>query len=79
MRKLFTLIAVVTVIFLQAGHAYCGVSKTMTFRLSVTIPPHVIYDTSNGTPISNYPFQLIQTQTVMRNNKSIQLTSIVVP
>ena len=80
MLKFFILLALTTVIFIQTVPAYCGVSRTMTFQLSVTIPPHVIANKALGlTAFSNNPNQLIQTQAVIRNNKSISLTSIVVP
>ena len=80
MHKLPILIALTTVIFIQTMPAYCGVSRTMSFRLSVTIPEHVIFNNNPGvTPFSNNTYQIVQTQTVIRNNKSISLTSIVVP
>jgi hypothetical protein len=80
MLKLFILLALTIVICIQAIPAYCGVSRTTTFQLSVTIPDHVISNMNLGvTPFSNNPYQLVQTQTVTRNNKSISLISIVVP
>ena len=78
MLKLFILLALTIATFIQAAPAYCGVSRTTVFRLSVTIPEHVIFNT-NPQNASHNPYQLTQTQTVMRNNKSISLTSIVVP
>ena len=80
MLKLLPLLVLTIVIFMQVVPAYCGVSRTMSFQLSVTIPPHVIVNNSlNIIPFSNNHYQLVQTQTVIRNNKSIRLTSIVVP
>jgi hypothetical protein len=81
MLKLFILLALGTIVFLQTAPAYCGVSKTATFQLSVTIPEHIIFNSNlaAATPFSNNPYQLIQTQIVMRNNRNINLTSIVVP
>ncbi len=88
MLKFFILLALTTVIFIQTVPAYCGGSKTMTFQISVTVPPHVIetssfpttgQNRSNGALFSNNTNQLVQTQIVIRNNKSISLTSIVVP
>jgi hypothetical protein len=78
MLKLFILLAVAISIFIQTVPAYCGVSRTTTFQLSVTIPDHVILS-SSPSPFSNNPYQLAQTQIVMRNNRNISLTSIVVP
>ena len=80
MLKLLSLFALIIIIFMQALPAYCGVTRTMVFHLSVTIPEHVI--SNNGlktTSFSINPYQLVQTQTVLRNNKSISLISIVVP
>ncbi len=80
MLRPFILLALTIVIFIQTVPAYCGASKTTTFQLSVTIPEHVILNNNlEGTPFSNNLYQLVQTQTVIRNNKTISLTSIVVP
>ncbi len=80
MLKFLILLTLTTVIFIQTVPAYCGVSRTVTFQLSVTIPEHVIVNNNlNLSQFSNNPFQLVQTQTVIRNNRSISLTSIVVP
>ena len=78
MLKLLSLFAVVTAIFMQTVPAFCEVSRSTTFHLSVTIPEHVILNNLRA-PLSNNTVQLVQTQTVIRNNKSISLTSIVVP
>ena len=78
MHKYPILIALTILTFIQAVPAYCGVSRTMTFQLSVTIPEHVMSYKLGMTPFSNNVYQLVQTQTVIRNNKTIQLTSIVV-
>jgi hypothetical protein len=51
----------------------------MSFQLSVTMPEHVIVNNTSVSPFSNNAYQLVQTQTVIRNNKTISLTSIVVP
>jgi hypothetical protein len=82
MLKLLIPAAVAIAIFIQAFPAYCGVSRTATFELSVTIPEHIVTNSALvASSFTNNPFQfqLIQTQIVMRNNKSIRLTSIVVP
>jgi hypothetical protein len=80
MVKLLSPFALIILIYMQAAPAYCGVSRTMTFNLSVTIPEHVIFNSGlRATPFSNNTYQLVQTETVIRNNKSIRLTSIVVP
>ncbi len=81
MSKLFILLALAIVIFIQTAPVYCsGISRTMIFHLSVTIPEHVIFNNDLvSTPFSKNPYQLVQTQTITRNNKNIQLTSIVVP
>jgi len=78
MLKFLPLLLLTTVIFMQSIPAYCGVTRTASFQVSVTIPEHVMLN-SSGTPLSNSPYQLIQTQIVMRNNKNTNLTSIVVP
>jgi len=80
MFKLLTLLVLTIAIFMQTAPAYCGVSRTMVFQLSVTIPEHVILNSGiAAAPFSNNPYQLIQTQMVVRNNRTISLTSIVVP
>ena len=80
MLRFFILLALTTVVFLQVLPAFCGASQTTSFQLSVTIPEHVISkNNSVATPLSNNPYQLAQTQIVTRNNKTISLTSIVVP
>ncbi len=76
MQRLFILLALTTVIFLQSIPAYCA---TTTFHLSVTIPAHVILNGPNMAPSSKNAYQMVQTATVVRNNKNISLTSIVVP
>jgi hypothetical protein len=80
MLKLFILLTLTTVTFLQTIPAYCGVTRTGSFQISVIIPEHVMsYSGLATAPFSNNINQLIQTETVVRNNKSITLTSIVVP
>ena len=77
MLKLFILPALTIVIFLQTVPAYC---TTATFQISVIMPEHVMLNNDPGrTLFSNSPYQLVQTQTVIRNNQSIRLTSIVAP
>jgi len=80
MKRFLKLLAVVIFIIIQTEPAFSQISKTTVFQMSVTIPEHVIYN--NGlmaAPAANHLDQLIQTQTVIRNNKTIRLTSIVVP
>ena len=80
MLKCLVLLTLTIITFMQTLPAYCGVSRTETFQISVTIPPHVMAnDALNVIPVSNNAFQLVQTQIVIRNNKTISLTSIVVP
>jgi hypothetical protein len=80
MQKLLILLAIVIFLLIQSEPAFCGASRTTSFQISVTIPEHVIV---NNNPVaasfSNNPYQLVQTQTVIRNNKTISLTSVVVP
>jgi hypothetical protein len=65
---------------MQTVPAYCGVSRTFILQISATIPEHVMTNNNLSiTPFSNNTYQLIKTQTVIRDNKSISLTSIVVP
>jgi hypothetical protein len=79
MLQLLILLALTTVIFMQTVPAYCGVPRTITLKISATVPEHVMTNNNPGvTPFSNNAFQLVQTQTAIRNNKSINLTSIVV-
>ena len=80
MLKFFILLALTIVILMQTVPSYCGVTKTTIFQISVIIPEHVMANNNHSvTPISKNTYQLVQTQTVIRNNKSIRLTSIVVP
>ena len=78
MLKFFILLALTTVIFIQTVPAYCGTSVSLI--VSATLPEHVIANNNLSiTPFSNNSNQLVQTQIVIKNNKSISLTSIVVP
>jgi len=78
MIKIYILFALAIIILMQIQPAYCGVSKTMVFQLSVIIPQHVLLNANlNVTPFAGN--QIVQTETVMRNNRSITLTTIVVP
>ena len=77
MFKFFILLALTTIVCLQSFPAYC---ETLTLQISVTIPAHAIL--SNDSQVSafaNNAQQLVQTQTVIRNNQSVQINSIVVP
>ncbi|MDE2222764.1 MAG: hypothetical protein KGK03_06810 [Candidatus Omnitrophica bacterium] len=78
MFKLLPLLALSILIFVQTVPAYCAVSRTVTFQVSVTIPPHVMLNPSGGT-FGNNPYQMVQTQTLIRNNQTIRMTTIVVP
>jgi hypothetical protein len=80
MLKLLVPLALTIVIFTQTVPVFGGVSSTMTIQLAVTIPQHVILNSNLvSTPFSNNAFQLVQTQSVIRNLKTISLTSVVVP
>lgn len=80
MPKLLYLIALIIFLILQEEPAFCGATRTMSFQISVTIPEHVMLNNDlNAAPPASTPFQLVQTQTVIRNNRTISLTSIVVP
>ena len=80
MLKLFILLALTIVIFIQTMPAYCGGSTTMVFHVSATMPEHIIINNNPGLTLdTSNPYQLVQTQIVMRNNRSVILTSIVVP
>jgi len=79
MFRILILLAFTTVIFMQAIPAYCGASRTESFELSVTIPEHVFYsNAAQVNPFMMNTHQVVQTQTVVRNNQTITLTSIVV-
>ncbi len=69
MLKCLCLFALLIFLFLHTVPAFCGVSKTMTFQVTATLPEHVMSNNAN---------LLAQTQTVIRNNKTTRLTSIVV-
>ena len=76
MRRILLLLALTTFVFLQSVPAYC---TTMSFQVSVTMPEHVMASNTLGQAISlNSTYQLVQTQTVIRDNERINLTSIVV-
>jgi len=78
MLKFLILLALTTVIFIQTVPAYCGGSRSLL--VSATLPEHVMTNNNlERTSFSNNPYQLAQTQIVIRNNKTITLTSIVVP
>ena len=79
MLKSSILLVVTIFILLQTAPGFCAASKTTTFQVSVTIPEHVILNIKPGNSFSNNPYQLVQTQTVIRNNKNVHLTSLVVP
>lgn len=80
MLKFFILFAIATVFFLQIIPAYCQSGRTLTLLVSATLPEHVMMTNAlEPNAFSNNPLQLVQTQTVIRNNKSIRLVSIVVP
>ncbi len=70
MFKFLTLLFLTTVIFMQTVPAYCG-GRTTSLEVSATLPEHVMENNNQLTQT--------QTQTVIRNNKIINLTSIVVP
>ncbi|MDE1920418.1 MAG: hypothetical protein KGJ09_02190 [Candidatus Omnitrophica bacterium] len=78
MLKLLPLLVLTALIVFQTVPAYCAVSRTVTFQLSVTIPPHVMLNPS-GSAFPNNPYQITQTQTLIRNNQTIRMTTIVVP
>ena len=76
MSLLFLMIA----LMIQTVPSYCAVTNTTIFHLSVTIPEHVIYNSRIKEALfSRNPYQMAQTQTVVRNHKPVSLTSIVVP
>jgi hypothetical protein len=82
MLKLFILLALTIVFFIQTAPAYCGVSKTVVFHITVTLPAHVMADNDLSlNPFSNKPYQnqIVQTQTVIRDSRTISLISVVVP
>jgi len=77
MRQYPILPALIAIIFLQTVPAFCA---SMSLEVSVTIPEHVISQGPlSSNLLSSNSIQLVQTQTVVRNNQTISLTSIVVP
>ena len=79
MQRFLKFFAIVIFIIIQEEPGYCQITKTTTFHISVTIPEHVLSPGLGIAPDTNHSNQLIQTQTVMRNNKAVSLTTIVVP
>jgi len=79
MKRFLKLLAIVIFIIIQTEPAFSSVSKTTTFFMSVTIPEHVMTNNTAISLSSHHQNQLIQTQTVIRNNQRINLTSILVP
>jgi len=80
MSKLYFLVLIIIFLVLQEEPSFCGVTRTASFQIAVTIPEHVM--SSNGAGLAlpaSTPFQFVQTQMVLRGNKLVQLTSIVVP
>lgn len=80
MLKLFILLALTIVISMPAITAYCEGSRIASITVSATIPQHVMESNALGiTPIVNNPNQLVQTKTVIINDKRFIITSIVLP
>jgi len=76
MFKPFPLFVVAIFMFLLTVPAYCS---TMSFYVSATIPEHIVMNKNlGGVGLSNNYNQLVQTDTVIRNNQAISVTSIVV-
>lgn len=80
MNKSFILLTLTSLIFLQSIPAYCAEgSRTISFQVSAYLPEHaMITNNPNALQFSSNAFQLVQTQTVIRDNERINLTSIVV-
>ena len=65
MFKFLLLLCLTILICLQTVPAYC---ESLTFQVSVTIPPHVMLNSNLGiNSFSQNPNQLIQNQIVIRN------------
>ena len=80
MFKILLILAYVGLLFIQTTPAYCEGSRTLTLQISVTMPEHIMANNnSQVTSFSNNSNQLVQTETVVRNNQNIRLTTIVVP
>ena len=76
MLKILILLGVTILIFILTTPAYCS---TTVFHISATIPEHVM--TNNIPGVNPFPQNLnqsVQTETVIRNNHNIQMTTIVV-
>ncbi|MBF0511703.1 MAG: hypothetical protein HQL13_05160 [Candidatus Omnitrophica bacterium] len=79
MIKFLIIFLFTIVFFLPAIPGFCGESRTVTFQLSLTIPPHVMWSPAGdlqGTSRSN---QIVQTDTMIRNNRMVEMTSVLVP
>ena len=72
MLMLPLLLVLALVINLIPSLSFAAVSRTQAFKLTVTLP-----ESANLLPDS--PNQTVQTQTAVRNHKTIMLKSIVVP
>ncbi|MBF0503465.1 MAG: hypothetical protein HQL14_00030 [Candidatus Omnitrophica bacterium] len=78
MSRFPIILAFIGLILIQTEPAFSAVTRTLTLLVSATLPEHIMTNSLNIAPISNTN-QLIQTDTVIRNNKSVRLTTIVVP
>ena len=80
MFKFLILLALTIVIIIQTAPAYCLGSNTVSFQVSAIMPEHVMFNSNHeALAFSNNFQQISQTQTVIRNNRTISLTSIVAP
>ena len=76
MSKYLLPLSLSIVILMQALPAY---SASMSFQVSVIMPEHVMANADPSSSLfSNSSNQLVQTQTIIRNNQMIKLTTIVV-
>jgi hypothetical protein len=78
MQRLLLLLPLFIALFLiHPLPGFCA-GKVMSLIVSATLPPHVMAKSLSMMALSSAN-QLVQTQNVIRNNRSIRLVSIVVP
>jgi len=75
MYKFLIVLTLTAVAVLQTLPAYCAGSRTEILQVSATLPPHAMLGNS---PFSRNLDQSAQTEMMVRDNKMMQVTSIVV-
>jgi len=80
MLKLFFLLALTILVIMQTQPGFCEGARVIMLQVSATMPPHVMINANHQVnPFSDTVLQITQTQLIIRDNRTISLTSIVVP